>query len=121
MPPAARPIRRIAWLAAVAQTGGGEPGNVGGVPGAAMGGGAGLGAAMTAISRIGAAGSAGWAGVRSQPAGSSTGWTTRCGCPPSVTTRVSTATYAVNRHSTPERSDVSTMRRSSSVLAAPAR
>ena len=37
---------------------------------------------------------AGWtdANGRSHPAGSSTGWTTLCGSPPSVTTRVSTAT-----------------------------
>jgi hypothetical protein len=37
----------------------------------------------------------------SHPAGSSTGWVTRCWPVPSVTTRVSTATNAVNRHSTP--------------------
>ncbi len=49
-----------------------------------------------------------------QPAGISTGWITRCVSPPSVTTRSSTATHAVNRHSTPNRSEVATMRRSSS-------
>src|SRR5262249_30196196 len=68
--------------------------------------------ARMAISRIlpaAAGGAAGLAGASmSQPEAGSTGWTTRCGWPPSVTTRLSTATYAVNRHSTPNRSDVST-------------
>jgi hypothetical protein len=52
----------------------------------------------------------------SQPDAGSTGWTTRCARWPSATTRVSTATYAVNRHSTPNRSEVSVMYRSRSVV-----
>src|SRR5579864_1749315 len=49
----------------------------------------------------------------SHPAGSSTGWVTRCGAAPWVTTRASTATNAVNRHSTPYRSETSVIWRSS--------
>ncbi|BCB87587.1 hypothetical protein Psuf_049000 [Phytohabitans suffuscus] len=49
----------------------------------------------------------------SHPEAGSTGWTIRCAGAPPVTTRLSTARYAVNRHSTPKRSEVSTIRRSS--------
>ena len=49
-----------------------------------------------------------------QPAGASTGCRTRWTTPPSLTTCTSAATKAVKRHSTPNRSEVSTMRRSSS-------
>ena len=48
------------------------------------------------------------------PAGASTGCRTRWTTPPSLTTRTSAATKAVKRHSTPKRSEVSTIRRSSS-------
>lgn len=68
-------------------------------------------AAILAI--IGAAGATiGIAVGISQPLGGSTGWITRCSGPPSPVTRVSTATKAVNRHSTPKRSETSTIRRS---------
>jgi hypothetical protein len=50
----------------------------------------------------------------SQPLGGSTGWMTRCSGPPSATCRLSTATYAVNRHSTPYSSETRTISGSSS-------
>jgi hypothetical protein len=78
-------------------------------PGAAAGGG--TGAASEASTIPGPLG----ASNMSQPDGDSTGWVTRRTSPFSVTTRLSTATYAVNRHSTPYRSEVATMVCSSSV------
>jgi hypothetical protein len=48
------------------------------------------------------------------PAGASTGCRTLWTTPPSFTTCTSAATNAVKRHSTPNRSEVSTMRRSNS-------
>jgi hypothetical protein len=80
-----------------------------------IGGGAGTGPGGIAIDAMCSGIDAAGAGPPSvQPAGSSTGCTTWCTGPPSVT-RGSTATYAVNRHSTPKRSEVATIRCSNSV------